>query len=138
MSDVIEALQNIIVKQLVGDPNKQVPKRKKVDENVAEVHRGPTFQFAYYFTTEDTHHAIIHRNPTFSFPEVEDDQQDEDVKPDLHVIYKELIMYPEQVVLVVEPYDPETEPEFFGFQYKHTITQYLSNAPSAAAASSSK
>lgn len=47
-------------------------------------------------------------------------------------------MYPEQLVLVVEPYDPETEPEFFGFQYKHTITQYLSNPPSAAAASSSK
>jgi hypothetical protein len=41
--DVIEALQNIIVKQLVGDPNKQVPKRKKVDENVAEVHRGREF-----------------------------------------------------------------------------------------------
>ncbi|KAI9282490.1 hypothetical protein BC943DRAFT_328895 [Umbelopsis sp. AD052] len=136
--DVLESLQNIILKQLIGDNTKVQTKRKRGDKGLAEVFRGPNFQFAYYFTTQDTHHSIIHREPSYIFPESVEasDEGEEDQKPVLQVHYNGLSMYPEQLVLVVEPYDANCQPEFFGFQYRNTITKYLETPASSAARSS--
>ncbi|KAI8576951.1 hypothetical protein K450DRAFT_254396 [Umbelopsis ramanniana AG] len=138
-SKVHVSLQNIILKQLIGDNTKVQTKRKRGDKGLAEVFRGPNFQFAYYFTTQDTHHSIVHREPSYIFPESVEasDEGEEDQKPVLQVHYKGLSMYPEQLVLVVEPYDANGQPEFFGFHYRNTITKYLEAPASSSSATRS-
>ncbi|KAH8548293.1 hypothetical protein BGW37DRAFT_507401 [Umbelopsis sp. PMI_123] len=137
-TDVLEALQTIILKQLIGDNTKVQSRRKKGDKGMAEVYRGPNFQFAYYFTAQDTHHSIIQRATSYIFPEtveVNGEGGEEDQKPILQVQYKGLSIYPEQLVLVVEPYDINSQPEFFGFQYRNTITKYLETPASTSSSS---
>jgi hypothetical protein len=76
------------------------------------------------------------QNPTYIFPEPNEDdgeEEDGDQKPTLHVQYSDLSMFPEQLVLVVEPYDANNEPKFFGFQYQNTITRYLDTPASSSA-----
>lgn len=85
----------------------------------------------YHYLT--LHCGCMHQNPTYIFPEPTEEEEEEDVdrKPTLHVEYDGLSMYPEQLVIVVEPYDADNEPDFFGFQYKNTITKYLETAASS-------
>lgn len=87
----------------------------------------------YHYLT--LHCGCMHQNATYIFPEPteeeEEEEEDVDRKPTLHVEYDGLSMYPEQLVIVVEPYDADNEPDFFGFQYKNTITKYLETAASS-------